>query len=118
MITACGEVLAFAAGTDLQKLPGDLLRLRAIERSLAILGEASKRVPIEVKARNPDVPWRAIAGFRDVLVHDYFGIDVEMLVQVVGSEVPRLQPSLVALCEREGWSPQEEPQAEPPDEAP
>ncbi len=70
MRQACSEVLNFALGADLDRLEHDLVRLRAIERSLAILGEAAKHVPQTFRDAHPLVPWRKMAGLRDVLVHD------------------------------------------------
>ena len=75
MQQACEEVLRFAGEAAPNNLDKDLLRLRAIERSLAILGEAAKRVPMDFRERWPALQWRAITGLRDVLVHDYFGGD-------------------------------------------
>ena len=76
MQQACEEVLRFAGEAAPNNLDKDLLRLRAIERSLAILGEAAKRVPMDFRERWPALQWRAITGLRDVLVHDYFGVDL------------------------------------------
>lgn len=53
--------------------------VRAYSRSIEIIGEATKKLPSNFKNKYPDVPWRNIAGMRDKLIHDYFGIDLEIL---------------------------------------
>jgi len=50
----------------------------AVVRNLEIIGEATKRVRDATRAREPEVPWKSIEGMRDVLIHDYFGIDLEI----------------------------------------
>jgi uncharacterized protein with HEPN domain len=104
MLQACEEIERFLQGTDPTELGSDLLRLRAIERNLAILGEAAKRVDTNVRDRYPTVPWRPISGLRDVLVHDYFGVDVAVLIHVVTTELPALRAQLGDVCRIEGWA--------------
>ncbi|KAF5421314.1 MAG: putative conserved protein, contains HEPN domain [Candidatus Methanocomedens sp.] len=63
----------------------------SIIRRIEIIGEAVKNLPAEVKSNYPDVPWKNIAGMRDVLIHKYFGIDLELTWQVVQNDIPDLK---------------------------
>jgi uncharacterized protein with HEPN domain len=62
----------------------------AVLRNLTIVGEAAKALPQDVRGRMPSVDWRKVAGFRDILVHAYFGIDKDILWDIVWSKVPDL----------------------------
>lgn len=62
----------------------------AVVRNLAVIGEAVKQIPEYVRTRYPDVEWRKVAGLRDVVVHGYFGIDPEVLWDVVQRRIPEL----------------------------
>jgi uncharacterized protein with HEPN domain len=64
---------------------------RAFVRSLEIIGEASKKVPSEMKQRYSRVDWRAVAGMRDRLIHDYLGVDYEIVWDVVENKIPVLR---------------------------
>lgn len=72
----------------------------AVLRNLETLGEAAKRVDDETRALAPDTPWREITGFRDVLAHDYLEIDLDLVWNVVDSELPSLRETLRALVEQ------------------
>ena len=60
-------------------------------RRLEIIGEAVKNLPDDIKGKYPDIPWKQIAGMRDKLIHQYFGIDIEFTWGVVGKEIPLLK---------------------------
>ena len=70
---------------------------RAFVRSLEIVGEAAKKVPEDFRAQHPVVEWRAMAGMRDRLIHDYFGVDCELVWDVVQRHVPALRAQIAAI---------------------
>ena len=72
-------------------LNADPVLQRAVVRSLEIIGEASKRVPPEIRDASPSIEWRAMAGMRDRLIHDYFGVDLDIVWRVLQTNIPVLQ---------------------------
>lgn len=94
MLEACEHVARFVAITDAAGFATERLFQAAVERELFILGEAAKHVPAAVKVSFPDVPWRQAAGLRDVLGHDYFGLDIPEIWHIATVDVPVLAEQL------------------------
>lgn len=71
-------------------------------RNLEIVGEAAKRASTDLRGRAPGVPWREMAGMRDKLVHDYFGVDLDLVWDVIAAERPAARTRIVRLLEELG----------------
>jgi len=71
----------------------------AVIRAIEVIGEALKHVPSELRQKFSDIPWRDITGMRDILVHEYFGVDLETVWETVKTDIPSIKPPIVELLD-------------------
>lgn len=76
-----------------------LLIQDAVIRNFEVIGEATKQLSMELRQQYPEIPWRRIAGFRDVLIHDYMGIDLDEVWDVVERNLPDLKGKVEVILQ-------------------
>lgn len=97
MLQASQDILAIMQGVSLASFQESKQTRLAVERAFEIMGEAARRVSPELQAQNPDIPWRAIVGQRNVLAHEYADVDVALVWRTAVEEVPKLISQLKSL---------------------
>ena len=90
MRDACSRIMHHRGGMPRELFFVNDLARDAVLWNLLVLGEAAKQVPETIRVANPTIEWRKIAGFRDVLAHGYFGIDEDILWDVIDTKIPPL----------------------------
>ena len=93
MLDAIGRIESYTGGFKPESL-NDPRTLDAVIRNLEVLGEAAKAVPQDTRDRLAGVEWKKIAAFRDVLIHQYFGVDTSIVADVVASKLPGIKEVL------------------------
>lgn len=90
ILEAISRIQSYITGLTESQLSNDPKTLDAVVRNLEIIGEAVKKIPAYIRAKYPSVEWKKIAGLRDILIHEYFGIDVPIIWDVAKTKLPTL----------------------------
>lgn len=69
----------------------------AVVRNLEVIGEAAKNIPEDTKKQYPDIPWKRIIGLRNIAVHEYFGIDLSIVWEIITSNLPETKPKILTM---------------------
>ena len=99
IIECCEKILRFTSGMDRERLFEQELVMDAVLRNIEIIGEATKHLPEEIRARMPGIEWKKIAGMRDWISHVYYRVDDDIVWSAVETEVPQLLRTLKAFQE-------------------
>ena len=99
-IMECTEKIEkYTKGVSYGEFVKNDLVIDGVVRNLEIIGEAVKRIPIEIKKQHPDIEWKKIAGLRDILIHEYSGVNVKIIWDIVINKIPALKNAINGIIE-------------------
>jgi len=99
ILDAMSAIERFVEGVEFEDFKMNDEKSSAVIRKFEIIGEATKNVPEDIKQKNPDIPWKEMAGFRDKLIHFYFGIKYELIWHTIKNRIPQIKPLIQKILE-------------------
>ena len=101
---SCAKIIRYTEGLERDQVFVDEMRFDAVLFNLHVVGEAVKKLPLDLRERYPDIAWREIAGLRDFVAHVYFALDLDILWDAIRRDVPALQVRTREMIEDERGS--------------
>lgn len=94
ILESCDRILEYTKGLSFEDFKKNYLVVDAVVRNFTIIGEAAGRIPTEFKIKHEEIDWDRIRGFRNRIVHDYFGIDYQIVWIIIENNIPELRDSV------------------------
>ena len=97
MLAAAGKIQDYTKSLDFDGFKKNSMAVDAVLRNLEIIGEASKKIPRSVRVKTPAVEWKKTAGLRDIIIHGYFGLNMQILWDIIVQKTPSLQNQIESI---------------------
>ena len=100
ILDSINDIEDFVENMTFEDFVKDRKTINAVVRSIEIIGEATKNLPNPVRSKYSSVPWKKMAGMRDRLIHEYFGVDLEILWKAIKKEIPSVAPEIKQILKQ------------------
>jgi len=97
ILQSISRIQLYISSKDYTTFVGDFIVQDAVVRQLEIIGEATKRITKDFRNNNPEIPWSDMAGMRDILIHDYIDVDIDIVWKTASESIPKLKTLLEKL---------------------
>ena len=97
MLEAIDRIKQYTDGISFETFSSDQKTIDAVARNLEIIGEAANRLPDDFKEKHSEIEWYKVVGLRHRIIHEYFGIDLEIIWQLVHADLPVLRDMLLQI---------------------
>lgn len=94
ILDAITQIESYTKQISLEHFSQDRMRYDAVLRNLEVIGEAVKKLPPELKKEHPKIEWSKISGLRDIISHAYFGVDVQIIWDIILNKIPKLKETI------------------------
>jgi uncharacterized protein with HEPN domain len=99
IILSCQKISRFIENVNFNDFSKDDKTIDAVIRNLEIIGEAVRKIPDLIKEKNANIDWQAIIGMRNIVIHDYFGVDIEEVWKTIREDIPALEKAIKSISE-------------------
>jgi len=98
-IDAMNKIESYIKDLDYDSFSQNNMIIDAVVRNLEIIGEAIKNIPDNIIDKYPDIPWKRMIGLRNIVIHAYFGIDLENIWKIITDNIPEVKPEIVKILD-------------------
>ncbi len=99
IVEQINDIESFSKNISKESLSKNKLRRNALARCLEIIGEAVKNIPTNIREKYPEIEWRKIAGLRDIIIHAYFDVDVDIVWEIINKDIPIFKKQILKIKE-------------------
>ncbi|UNC92019.1 DUF86 domain-containing protein [Candidatus Contubernalis alkalaceticus] len=97
MIDCMNKIQEYIGDLSYEEFSTKNIVIDAVVRNLEVIGEAAKNVPVDVREKHAQIPWRQMAGLRNILIHEYFGIDLNIVWTIATKDIPKAKKQIKEL---------------------